>query len=186
MREMSIYSTLAKRLSLLLCCVSCFGACARKSEAVKEASAGVISSEDEICNLLTADEVAAEMKQPVTARTKPKTGTYSAPTCAWLTGDAPDSAGYTLTLFFHPDSPDGPENFKEKIKHVCDVPEPMNKPPPPTKPIEGLGDEAALCRKLLVRKGNVFFFMDRQKGDPAVPWQEGAQRLASKAVSRLP
>ncbi|MEO8185050.1 MAG: hypothetical protein ABI895_40105 [Deltaproteobacteria bacterium] len=174
---------------VLLGCLLFFSACARKSEATKEASANAIQSEDEICKLLTDEEVAAEMKQPVTGRRMPSSGQYSAPSCGWLTAEADDSPGFTVTLFFHPDATDAPGSFKRKVKDVCSASTYFaNKPPEPprpTEPIEGLGDEAALCRKLLVRKGNNFFFID-QKGDSAVPWQEGARRLAAKVVSRLP
>jgi hypothetical protein len=204
---------------LMLCGLLLLDACKRKSEASSEKSetsseksetssatavggpsrgadgnggnapAVVIRSEDEICKLLTDEEVGVEMKQPVTGRRMPSSGQYSAPSCGWLTSDAPDSPGFLLTLFFHPDSPDGPSNFTRKVKDVCNVPTyEGNKPPvqEQQRAIEGLGDEATLCRKLLVRKGNNFFFIGRQKGDPAVPWQDVARRLAAKVVSRLP
>ena len=56
-----------------------------------------------------------------------------------------------VTLFFHPDSPDGPRNFTRKIQDVCKD---------TGKTVPELGDEAVQCRKLLVRKGNVFFALD--------------------------
>lgn len=165
-----------------------FGACKQKSEPAAEASANAIQSEDEICSLLTAEEVSAEMKEPVTGRRMPSSGQYSAPSCGWLTSEAPDSAGFRVTLFFHPDSSDGPSTFTKKVKDVCSAPTYVaNKPvQEPQQAIEGLGDEAVLCRKLLVRKGNSFFYIDRQKADPGVPWQDAARRLAAKVVSRLP
>ena len=182
-----------------------FNACKRKSEPSSEARAtaipgasatatpegrvAAIRSEDEICNLLTDEEVGVEMKQPVTHRRMLSSGRHSAPSCGWLTSDAPDSPGFLVTLFFHPDSPDGPSNFTRKVKDVCGAPTYVGNKPPVhelQQAIEGLGDEATLCRKLLVRKGNNFFFIGRQKGDPAVPWQDGARRLAAKVVSRLP
>ena len=165
-----------------------FGACKQKAEPAAEASANAIHSEDEICNLLTDEEVSAEMKQPVTGRRMPSSGQYSAPSCGWLTSEAPDSPGFAVTLFFHPDASDAPGSFVKKVKDVCRAPINLpNKPPlrVPEEPIEGLGDEATLCRKLLVRKGNNFFFIDR-KPDSEEPWQESARRLASKVVSRLP
>jgi hypothetical protein len=174
------------RVAALSSCLFCLLACARKPEASKEAPGEAIHSEDEICKLLTADEVAAELKQPVTARVMPSTGQYSAPSCGWLTAEAPDSPGFLVTLFFHPDSEDAPKNFQEKIKTVCNAPALPKEVPAPAQPIAGLGDEATQCRKLLVRKGNNFFYVSRQKGDPAAPWQESAQRLARKVVSRLP
>ena len=128
------------------------------------------------------------MKQPVTGRRMPSTGQYSAPSCGWLTSDAPDSTGFAVTLFFHPDSADGPASFTTKIKDVCRGPVLRRNKPPlhvPLRAIEGLGDEATLCSKLLVRKGNSFFFID-WKGDEEAPWQESARRLAAKVVSRLP
>jgi hypothetical protein len=164
------------------------GACKQKSERAPNASAKAIQSEDEICKLLTDEEVSAEMKQPVTGRRMPSLGQYSAPACGWLTSDAPDSTGFVVTLFFHPDAPDGPGSFTTKVKDVCSgaILRP-NKPPVrvPLQPIEGLGDEATLCSKLLVRKGNNFFFIAR-KDDEDVPWEEGARRLAAKVVARLP
>lgn len=171
-------------LSGLLFC----GACKQKAEPAAEASAKVIHSEDEICNLLTDEEVSAEMKQPVTGRRMPSLGQYSAPSCGWLTSDAPDSPGFTVTLFFHPDATDAPGSFAKKVKDVCSgFVYPRNKPPVhvPEQPIAGLGDEAILCSKLLARKGNNFFFIDRKGGDEA-PWQESARRLAAKVISRLP
>jgi hypothetical protein len=163
-------------------------ACKQKGESAPNASATAIHSEDEICELLTDEEVGAEMKQPVTGRRMPSTGQYSAPSCGWLTSDAPDSTGFAVTLFFHPDAPDAPGSFKSKVKDVCSAATfRRNKPPVhvPVQSIEGLGDEAILCRKLLVRKGNNFFFID-PKGDEEVPWQDGARRLAAKVVARLP
>jgi hypothetical protein len=159
------------------------------ASAMPQAPASAIRSEDELCNLLTDEEVGFEMKQPVTRRRLPSSGQHSAPSCGWLTSDAPDSPGFLVTLFFHPDSPDGPSNFTRKVKDVCSAPTYVGNKPPvhePQQTIEGLGDEATLCRKLLVRKGNNFFFIGRQKGDPAVPWQDSARRLAAKVVSRLP
>lgn len=175
-------------LPLVFCGLLVVGACKQKGEPAAEASANAIKSEDEICNLLTAEEVSAEMKQPVTGRRMPSSGQYSAPSCGWLTSEAPDSAGFRVTLFFHPDSSDGPSNFTKKVKDICSAPTyAANKPEQePQQPIEGLADEAVLCRKLLVRKGNSFFYIDRQKGDPGVPWQDAARRLAAKVVSRLP
>jgi len=176
-------------VQLLLGGLLVWSACARKSEATKEAAANAIQSEDEICNLLTDEEVTAEMKQPVTGRRMPSSGQYSAPSCGWLTAEAPDSPGFAVTLFFHPDATDAPGSFKRKVKDVCSAPtlfaNKPSEPGQPPQPIEGLGDEAAVCRKLLVRKGNNFFFID-QKGDPAATWQESARRLAAKVVSRLP
>jgi len=164
------------------------GACKQKSEPAPNASADAIHSEDEICKLLTDEEVSAEMKQPVTGRRMPSTGQYSAPSCGWLTSDAPDSMGFVVTLFFHPDSRDAPVSFKTKVKDVCSGPIIVpNKPlrHVPQQPIEGLGDEATLCGKLLVRKGNNFFFIGLNH-DADIPWQEGARRLAAKVVARLP
>jgi hypothetical protein len=196
----------------MLCGLLVFDACKRKSEpsaeapasamavaasatpeaaasATPEARVAVIRSKDEICNLLTDEEVGFEMKQPVTRRRMPSSGQHSAPSCGWLTSDAPDSPGFLVTLFFYPDSPDGPSNFTRKVKDVCSAPTYVGNKPPVhelQQTIKGLGDEATLCRKLLVRKGNNFFFIGRQKGDPTVPWQDSARRLAAKVVSRLP
>ena len=175
-------------LPLVLSGLIVLGACKQKAEPTAEASANAIRSEEEICKLLSDEEVSAEMKQPVKGRLMPSSGQYSAPSCGWLTGDAPDSPGFLVTLFFHPDSADAPDNFKKKIKDVCSAPVYLRNKPPvhvPEQAIEGLGDEATLCRMLLVRKGNNFFYVAR-KGDEEGPWQEGARRLAAKVVSRLP
>lgn len=175
-------------LPLVLSGLIVFGACKQKAEPAAEPSANAIHSEDEICNLLTDAEVSAEMKQPVTGRRMPSTGQYSAPSCGWLTSEAPDSPGFGVTLFFHPDASDAPGSFAKKVKDVCSSSVLLRNKPPlrvPEEPVEGLGDEATLCRKLLVRKGNNFFFIDR-KPDSEDPWQESARRLAAKVVSRLP
>src|SRR5262245_30848262 len=102
-------------LSLVLSGLLVLCACKQKGESAPEASANAIRSEDEICNLLTNEEVGAEMKQPVTGRRMPSSGQYSAPSCGWLTSDAPDSAGFVVTLFFHPDSADAPGSFTKKV-----------------------------------------------------------------------
>jgi hypothetical protein len=180
--------TASPALPLVLSGLVALGACKQKGEPAPEASASAIRSEDEICNLLTDEEVGAEMKQPVKGRRMPSSGQYSAPSCGWLTTDAPDSAGFLVTLFFHPDSTDAPGSFAKKVKDVCSAPVYLRNKPPlhvPQQAIEGLGDEATLCRLLLVRKGNNFFYVAR-KGDEDSPWQDSARRLAAKVVSRLP
>ena len=175
-------------LRLVLWSLLVLGACKQKGESAPKASANAIHSEDEICDLLTNEEASAEMKQPVTGRRMPKSGQYSAPSCGWLTSDAPDAAGFLVTLFFRPDSADGRISFAEKVKDVCRSATLFRNKPPvhePIQPIEGLGDEATLCNKLLVRKGNSFFFIG-WKGDEETPWKDGARRLAAKVVSRMP
>lgn len=142
------------------------------------ASTAVISSKDEVCNLLTRDEVFAEVKRPIMARQPPKNSPYGVPECTFLAGEGPDAEGYVLTLYFRPEIPDGPALFTAKVQDTCAH--------SPQQPLKDLGDEAVLCSKLLVRKGNVFFLLSRQGGDPAVPWGDAAQRLARKVLTRLP
>lgn len=142
------------------------------------AAPSVIQSKDEVCNLLTTAEVSAELKQPILPGHQQAIGIDTPPQCAYLTGNEPEATGFVITLYFHPESPAAAAVFAHTVLATCAH--------EPQQSITALGDEAVLCSKLLVRKGNVFFTLFRQNGDAAVPWGDAAQRLASKVLTRIP
>jgi hypothetical protein len=138
----------------------------------------VIQSKDEVCTLLASSEVSAELKEPVLPARQQRIALDAPPECLYPTSDAPDAVGFVVKLFFQPDSAEAPKAFSHIAIGVCGHDAQQR--------VAGLGDEAILCSKLLVRKGNNFFILHRQNGDPAVPWADAAKRLAEKAVARLP
>jgi hypothetical protein len=142
------------------------------------APAYVIQSKDEVCTLLASSEVSAELKQPVLPARQQRITLGAPPECLYPTSDAPDALGVVVKLFFQPTSTDAAAAFSHIAIGACGH--------DPQQPVAGLGDEAILCGKLLVRKGNNFFALYQQNGDPALPWADVAKRLAEKAVARLP
>ena len=136
-----------------------------------------ITSEEQVCDLLTADEVTAELKVPVTARLLPKAGEYGAPSCGWQTSDDPSSMGVKVLLFYHPDSVEGPKYYKEKLDGICHGKQEV---------IADLGDEAAFCGGVWVRKKNSFFNVSPLHGDKSIDWKAVDERLARLVVTRMP
>lgn len=136
-----------------------------------------ITSEEQVCDLLTVDEITAELKVPVAAHRPPKSGEYSAPSCAWQTSDDPNSMGVKILLFYHPDSVEGPTYYKEKVDGICHGKQQV---------VADLGDEAAFCGGLWVRKKNSFFNVSPMHGDKSIDWKAVSERLARLAAARMP
>jgi hypothetical protein len=146
--------------------------------AAANAAPYMIQSKDEVCTLLASSEVSAELKQPVLPARQQRITFDAPPECLYPTSDAPDAMGVVVKLFFQQNSTDAPAAFSHIAIGACGH--------DAQQPVAGLGDEAVLCGKLLVRKGNSFFVLYRQNGDPALSWADAAKRLAEKAVARLP
>jgi hypothetical protein len=151
---------------------------AAAATAPANAASYVIQSKDEVCTLLASSEVSAELKQSVLPARQQRITLDAPPECLYPTSDAPDAMGVVVKLFFQQNSTDAPAAFSHIAIGTCGH--------EAQQPVAGLGDEAVLCGKLLVRKGNNFFILSRQNGDPALPWADSAKRLAEKAVTRLP
>jgi hypothetical protein len=139
--------------------------------------AKVITSETQVCDLLTDEEVSAELKVPVTARELPKSGEHSAPSCGWQTSDDPNSMGVRVLLFYHPDDPEGPQYYKEKVGDLCGT---------RGQKIEDVGDEAMGCAGIWVRKKNSFFNVSPLHGDKSIDWKTVIPRLARLVAARMP
>lgn len=167
--------------------------CKKKSTAGETAEAGpsspstqesspvpdhVIQSKDEVCNLLTSAEVSAELKMPI-GFARQRAIALDAPTeCIYPAGDGADATGVALRLSFQRERLNAGAGFAHALLEVCGHDAQQSVP--------SLGDEAVLCSKLVVRKGDTFFVLSRLDGAPAVQWADSAKRLARKAVARLP
>jgi hypothetical protein len=138
-------------------------------------AAKLLTDGEQVCDLFTPAEIEAELKTPITAARLPKAGEYGAPSCAWTGTTDGGTTGVEVTLFFHPDSPDGPKYFAEKL--MCD--------PKDRKDLPGIADEAVLCGGFWIRKGNSFLSL-RPASNEDRPWIEILPRLAKVAVARLP
>jgi len=147
-------------------------------EPAKAAAPKPITDGEQVCDLLLPSEVEAELHQPITAHRLPQAGEYGAPRCAWEAAatDAGPPSGVDIVLFFHPDSTDALEMFEKKL--VC--------PPGARKDLTGLGDAAVLCGGFWIRKGNNFFSIAVRGTDQTLPWRDIVDRLARRALDRLP
>jgi len=165
---------------VLLVVLAVLAGCSRSEPtppAPKTASGAAITSEEQVCDLLTNDEVTAEIHAPVTGRRLPQAGEYGAPSCGWQTSEDPKAPGISVVLFFHPEAPDMTKSFHGKLDSVCKS---------ERKDISGLGDEAALCRALWVLKGKTYFSVGPMSPDPAIDWSAADERLARHVLERLP
>lgn len=131
---------------------------------------------EDVCALLTTDEVTTELKKSVSAKMLPRAGEYGAPTCGWFSAaDAPGTPKLRVALFRGNER--GRQAFTKKLEDVCRA----NR-----VKVDNLGDEAALCGELWVRKGSNFFYVSSRAGDADVPWPAAVERLARLVLTRLP
>jgi hypothetical protein len=142
-----------------------------------------ITSEEQVCDALTPAEVEAELHEKVTARMLPRAGQYGAPECGWLTSDGPDAHGVKIVMFFNDSEGKSVERskqyFADKLASLCK--------PEAKREIPDLGDEAALCGGLWVRKGTTFFsiVLRRPTGTPDERMAT-ARHLVEHVLPRLP
>jgi hypothetical protein len=129
-----------------------------------------VRSDDEVCNALANGEVRVALNQVVTSKVLPRAGEYGAPNCGWFTADAPDKAKVEVTVFTHSD--DGKASFKSKLESVCKE---------DRVDVQRLGDEAAVCGLLWVRKGNYYYSVG-----PRSVGLEVAVHLARRVLAHLP
>jgi hypothetical protein len=147
-----------------------------QSAASAAASAShVIQSKDEVCNLLTRAEVGEELKKPMQPA-RQHLIQLGVPTECIYSAEGSEETGFALRLSFQESSVG--MGFAHATFEVCGHDK--------QEKIQSLGDEAVLCRRLMVRKGDSFFMLSPLKDDPALPWADAAKRLAAKAVERLP
>jgi hypothetical protein len=151
----------------------------------------VIRSEDEVCDVLTPEEIKAELGIDTVARMLPRAGEYGAPTCAWYVdppGDAdaaPPPRGVSITMFLQDTEADGKEYYDKKLESVCGM------LPKDAKRIDvsGVGDHAAVCGRLWVRSGSTYFSMSQAGGGAGTTPEERLEqlkRLALKVIPRVP
>jgi hypothetical protein len=137
-----------------------------------------IATAEQVCDVLTPAEVEAELHENTTARMLPKAGEYGAPECGWLVSDAPGAHGVSVTMFLQDKEADARTYFAHKLDSVCRDGK---------REVPDLGDEAALCGRLWVRKGTSYFSISlaRTTSTPDERIQIG-RRLAEHILPHLP
>ncbi|HEU4730062.1 MAG TPA: hypothetical protein VFT22_19325 [Kofleriaceae bacterium] len=137
-----------------------------------------LASAEQACDALTPAEVEAELHEKTTAHMLPKAGEYGAPECGWFVSDAPDAHGVSVAMFFQDNEADAKRYFAKKLDTVCSSGK---------REAPNLGDEAAFCGRLWVRKGTSFFSVSvaRVTGTPDERIQV-ARHLAERVLPHLP
>jgi hypothetical protein len=140
----------------------------------------IVRSEDQVCELLTPEEIKATLNWKVSPRRLPKAGEYGAPECGWFVSDEPNAMGVTVLLFIHAEPGHGKESFADKMNTMCRGAQ--------RQELQGVGDEAVLCRGLWVRKKDVYFCITARNlvPDAGISWREASTTLARYVMARLP
>ena len=140
----------------------------------------IVRSEDQVCELLTPEEIKATLNWKTSPRRLPKAGEYGAPECGWFVSDAPNAMGVSVLLFIHAEPGHGKESFAEKMSSMCRG---MQR-----QELQGVGDEAVLCRGFWVRKKDVYFCITPRNivPDAGISWRETDTTLARYIMARLP
>jgi hypothetical protein len=140
----------------------------------------VVRTEDQVCDLLTPEEIKATLGWKTSPRRLPKAGEYGAPECGWFVSDAPNAMGVSVLLFIHADPGHGKESFADKMSTMCRGIQRQD--------LQGVGDEATLCRGFWVRKKDVYFCITPRNivPDAGISWRDADSTLARYIMARLP
>jgi hypothetical protein len=140
----------------------------------------IVRSEDQVCELLTPEEIRATLNWKTSPRRLPKAGEYGAPECGWFVSDAPNAMGISVLLFIHAEPGHGKESFADKMNSMCRGTQ--------RQELQGVGDEAVLCRGFWVRKKDVYFCITLRNvvPDAGISWRDADTTLARYIMARLP
>jgi len=140
----------------------------------------IVRSDDQVCELLTPEEIRATLNWKTSPRRLPKAGEYGAPECGWFVSDAPNAMGVSVLLFIHAEPGHGKESFADKINSLCRGSQ--------RQEVQGVGDEAALCRGFWVRKKDAYFCITPRNvvADAGISWREVDTVLVWYIMARLP
>jgi len=139
----------------------------------------IVRSDDQVCELLTPEEIKATLNWKTSPRRLPKTGEYSAPECGWFVSDEPNAMGVSVLLFRWAEPGQGKQAFADKLSSVCRG---------ARQDVQGVGDEAVACGGFWVRKKDIYFCITARNvaRDAGISWREADTTLARYIMARLP
>jgi hypothetical protein len=138
-----------------------------------------VRSDDQVCELLTPEEIKTTLNWKTSPRRIPHAGEYQAPECGWFVSEAPDAMGVSVMLFGYAEPGQGKQAFAEKLKSICRG---------ARQDVQGVGDEAVACHGFWVRKKDVYFCITPRNvgADAGISWRDADTALARYVMARLP
>ena len=139
----------------------------------------IVRSDDQVCELLTPEEIRATLNWKTSPRRLSKAGEYGAPECGWFVSDEPNAMGVAVLLFRWAEPGQGKQAFADKLNSVCRG---------ARQDVQGVGDEAVACGGFWVRKKDIYFRITARNvvPDAGISWRDADATLARYIMAHLP